>query len=91
MMTNEFLTNDEAWQFAEGTWQKAYDRLGIKQDYEEILGISIPSITVPVRPGRNLAIILEVAAMTNRQKKSGYNAAEALASAIDSAVDGGLF
>ncbi len=82
----EMIVNLEPWEDG-----KAYDRLGIKQDYEEILGISIPSITVPVRPGRNLAIILEVAAMNNRQKKSGYNAAEALASAIDSAVDGGLF
>ena len=70
---------------------KAYDRLGIVQDYEEILGISLPSITIPVRPGRNLAVILEVAAMNNRQKKAGYNAAEALASAIDSEVDGGIF
>ncbi len=82
----EMIVNLEPWEDG-----KAYDRLGIQQDYEEILGISIPSITVPVRPGRNLAIILEVAAMNNRQKKSGYNAAEALASAIDSAVDGGLF
>ena len=82
----EMVVNLEPWEDG-----KAYDRLGIIQDYEEILGISVPSITVPVRPGRNLAIILEVAAMNNRQKKSGYNAAEALASAIDSAVDGGSF
>ena len=42
----------------------------------EILSINVPSITIPVQPGRNLAIILEVAAMNNRQKKMGYNTAE---------------
>ena len=44
----------------------------------DILGITVESLTIPVRPGRNLAIILEVAAMSNRQKKMGYNAAEEL-------------
>ena len=42
----------------------------------EILGINVPSITIPVRPGRNLAIILEIAAMNNRQKRMGYNTAQ---------------
>ena len=42
----------------------------------EILGIDLPSITIPVKPGRNLSIILEIAAMNNRQKKMGYNTAE---------------
>jgi HPr kinase/phosphorylase len=55
---------------------KMYDRLGIDEEHTEILGISLPSITIPVRPGRNLAIILEVAAMNNRQKRMGYNTAE---------------
>ena len=55
---------------------KMYDRLGIESETTEILGINIPSITIPVRPGRNLAIILEIAAMNNRQKKMGYNTAE---------------
>jgi HPr kinase/phosphorylase len=53
-----------------------YDRLGLDDQTVDILGIRIPSITVPVRPGRNLAIILEIAAMNNRQKKMGYNTAE---------------
>jgi len=57
---------------------KQYDRLGLVSEYTNILGIDIPSLTVPVKPGRNLAIILEVAAMNNRQKKLGYNAAEEL-------------
>jgi len=52
-----------------------YDRLGIDTHTMEILGINVPSITIPVRPGRNLAAIIEVAAMNNRQKRMGYNAA----------------
>ncbi len=58
--------------------QKVYDRMGLESEQEEILGISVPSMTIPVKPGRNLAIIVEVAAMNNRQKKMGYNAAEEL-------------
>ena len=58
-------------------WQegKIYDRLGIDEETIDILGIQVPCITVPVRPGRNLAIILEIAAMNNRQKRMGYNTA----------------
>jgi len=55
---------------------KMYDRLGLDTEYTDILGINIPSITIPVKPGRNLAIILEIAAMNNRQKRMGYNTAE---------------
>ncbi len=55
---------------------KQYDRLGLEEEYTNILGINVPSLTVPVRPGRNLAVIVEVAAMNNRQKKMGYNAAK---------------
>ena len=56
--------------------QKMYDRFGLSEEYENILGINITSLTIPVKPGRNLSIILEVAAMNNRQKKMGYNTAE---------------
>ncbi len=52
---------------------KNYDRLGIEEQYTDILGIRVPSLTIPVRPGRNLAIIIEIAAMNHRQKKMGYN------------------
>jgi len=52
-----------------------YDRLGIENQFIKILGVEVPALTVPIKPGRNLAIILEVAAMNNRQKKMGYNAA----------------
>ena len=55
---------------------KMYDRMGMDEEKINILGIEVPSITVPVRPGRNLAIILEIAAMNNRQKRMGYNTAE---------------
>lgn len=55
---------------------KMYDRLGLDEQKTNILGIDIPSITIPVKPGRNLAIILEIAAMNNRQKKMGFNTAE---------------
>ena len=54
---------------------KMYDRLGMEEEYTTILGLQIPQVTVPVRPGRNLAIILEIAAMNNRQKRMGYNTA----------------
>lgn len=58
--------------------EKVYDRMGMENEYATILGIQVPCITIPVKPGRNLAIILEVAAMNNRQKKMGYNAAQEL-------------
>ncbi len=66
---------------------KHYDRLGIDTHSTEILGVELPVVTIPVRPGRNLAVILELSAMNNRQKKSGYNAAEVLAQRVDAHVD----
>lgn len=58
--------------------EKIYDRMGLDNEYAEILNITVPMLTIPVKPGRNLAIIIEVAAMNNRQKKMGYNAAQEL-------------
>ena len=55
--------------------EKIYDRMGVDTQFATILGVKIPMLTIPVKPGRNLAVILEVAAMNNRQKKMGYNAA----------------
>jgi len=69
---------------------KAYDRLGLSSETYDILGVTLPQVTIPVRPGRNLAVIMELAAMNNRQKKMGFNAAEALAGAHDYAIDAGL-
>ena len=60
------------------TWdpEKLYDRFGLEETSENILGIDIPALTMPGHPGRNLAVVLEIAAMNNRQKKMGYNTAE---------------
>ena len=55
--------------------QEVYDRLGLEEHFTDILGVKIPMNTIPITPGRNLAMILEVAAMNNRQKKMGYNSA----------------
>ena len=55
--------------------QEVYDRIGMETQYEELLGVKVPTNTIPVTPGRNLAVILEVAAMNNRQRKMGYNPA----------------
>ncbi len=62
--------------------KKVYDRLGLIEETTNILGIQVPSITVPVMPGRNLAIIVEAAAINFRQKSMGYNAARALTDRI---------
>lgn len=58
--------------------QKQYDRLGLDEQYTDILGIKVPKYVVPVRSGRNLAMIVEVAARNNREKQLGYNAAHKL-------------
>ena len=55
---------------------EVYDRLGLEDQYTELLGVRVPQNTIPITPGRNLAVILEVAAMNNRQRKTGYNAAQ---------------
>ena len=55
---------------------KMYDRFGLTNETIDILGVQVPSVTIPVTPGRNMAIIIEIAAMNNRQKKMGYNTAE---------------
>lgn len=69
----DMIIHLEAWEKG-----KEYDRLGLVDEYTNILGLDIPSLTIPVKPGRNLAVIFEVAAMNNRQKRMGYNAAEEL-------------
>ena len=69
---------------------KVYDRMGMESEYIEILGIKVPATTIPVKPGRNLAIIIEVAAMNHRQKKMGYNAAQELLQRLGMAEGGEL-
>ena len=66
---------------------KVYDRMGLDNEYMKILGVEVPTLTIPVKPGRNLAVIIEVAAMNNRQKKMGYNAARELLKNLGMAVE----
>ena len=66
---------------------KAYDRLGIEDRFIDILGKQVPCVTLPIRPGRNLASIVEVAALNNRHRRYGYNAAEELARKVDLHAD----
>ncbi len=68
-----FVVNLEQWDD-----NKVYDRMGLSRDYTEILGLKIPVMTIPVRQGRNLAVIIEVATMNFRQKESGHDAAAEL-------------
>ncbi len=70
---------------------KVYDRLGLTNETISFMGVSLPKVTIPITPGRNLAVIMELAAMNNRQKKMGFNAAEILAADHDAAIDAGLF
>ncbi len=63
--------------------QEVYDRVGLEDQHMEILGVKIPMNTIPITPGRNLAVILEVAAMNNRQRKMGYNPALEFTQQID--------
>ncbi len=60
------------------TWVegKMYDRMGLESNVTELMGVEIPTLLVPVRPGRNLAVVIEIAAMNQRQKQAGYNTAE---------------
>ena len=58
--------------------EREYDRLGLHEEYIEYLGNKIVCHSLPIRPGRNLAVIVESAAVNHRQKKMGYNAAEEL-------------
>lgn len=69
----DMVVNLELWNS-----EKAYERMGLESETTEILGLTVPSVTIPVKPGRNLALILEVAAMNNRQRKLGYNSAKEL-------------
>lgn len=67
--------------------KKVYDRMGMDNEMTDILGIEVPILTIPVKPGRNLAVIIEVAAMNNRQKKMGYNAAQELLASLGLVYD----
>ena len=78
----DMVINLEQWDGA-----KVYDRMGLDNEYMKILVVEVPTLTIPVKPGRNLAVIIEVAAMNNRQKKMGYNAARELLKNLGMAVE----
>ena len=78
----DMIINIEPWQDG-----YMYDRLGLDNKYTEIMGVNVPSITVPVKPGRNLAVIIETAAMHNRQKKMGIDSAFEFTQRINSQFD----
>lgn len=86
-MDNEIdlIVNMEPWQDS-----VFYDRLGLENQYTSILDVKIPSLIIPIKPGRNLAVIVEVAAMNNRQKKFGYNSAKDFTEQINKHFDGQL-
>ena len=58
-------------------------QLRLEEHYTTLLDVQVPTVTIPVKPGRNLSIIIEVAAMNNRQKKMGFNAAKAFTEQLD--------
>ena len=78
----DMVINLQQWDSA-----KVYDRIGLDIEYMKTLGVEVPTLTIPVKPGRNLAVIIEVAAMNNRQKKMGYNAARELLKNLGMAVE----
>lgn len=78
----DVLINLEAWK--DGA---VYDRLGAEEFFTPILDVQIPTLTIPVKPGRNLAVIIEVAAMNNRNKKMGHNAALEFSNQVDRHID----
>lgn len=73
-------------------WKKEnnYDRLGMEDEYMDILGINVTCHSLPIRPGRNLAVICETAAVNHRQKKMGYNAAQELYRRVQENISNGL-
>ncbi len=81
----DLVINLELWQ--EG---KDYDRFGMEQQTIDIMDITLPLLTIPVKPGRNLAIIFEVAAMNNRDRKMGFNSASELVQRMQDADAGHL-
>ena len=66
--------------------EKEYDRLGLEEEYTEFLGNQVVCHSLPIRPGRNLAVIVEAAAVNHRQKKMGYNAAKELYNRVQNSI-----
>lgn len=81
----DLIVNLELWKD-----DAVYDRLGMEDQYTTIFDVNVPTLTIPVKPGRNLAVIIEVAAMNNRNKKMGYNAAQEFTKQINAHFDQAL-
>ncbi len=79
-----FVINLELWD-----QNKQYDRLGLDEEKMKIIDTEITKLTVPVQPGRNLAVIIEVAAMNVRLKRMGVNAAEQFTNRLSDVIDDG--
>ena len=77
-----YIVNLEIWDE-----KKQYDRLGLDEERFKIMDVELPKITIPVRPGRNLAVIIEVAAMNFRLKKMGFNAAEEFSDRLTTMIE----
>ena len=86
MKNIDLIVRLEAWD-----QNKQYDRLGLTNEYSDIMGIKVVTNAIPIRPGRNVAIICETAAINFRQKKMGYNAAEALNDSVMNNLQKGQF
>ena len=78
------MTWSSSWR--SGTGDKEYDRLGLEEEYTEFLGNKVVCHSLPIRPGRNLAVIVESAAVNHRQKKMGYNAARELYNRVQNSL-----
>ena len=81
----DLVINIEPW-----SDEEFYDRLGLEDHMTDILGVQVPCLTIPVKPGRNLAVIVEVAAMNNRQKKMGYNPAREFTDQLNHYMDASM-
>ena len=79
----DLIENEERY----GWYKRHWEHLLQGADIHSLLDVSIPTLTIPVKPGRNLAVIIEVAAMNNRNKKMGYNAALEFSLQVDSHID----
>jgi HPr kinase/phosphorylase len=77
-----YIVNLEIWDE-----KKQYDRLGLDEEKMKIMDVELPKTTIPVRPGRNLAVIIEVAAMNFRLKKMGFNAAEEFSDRLTTMIE----
>ena len=80
--TIDMLINLETWRD-----DAVYDRLGAEEFYTNVLDVNLPTLTIPVKPGRNMAVIIEVAAMNNRNRKMGHNSALEFSNQVNAFIE----